>query len=59
VNTSSGSTPNPVTKPLVCIAIPITDRSSACISGLIPFALAEAVWLWMQYWHPLAVETAT
>jgi hypothetical protein len=49
LNTSSGSTPSPVTKPLVCIAIPITASSSPCISGLIPFAFAPAVWLWMQY----------
>ena len=37
-----------VTSPLVCIAIPITARSSPCAASVMPLARAAAVCEWTQ-----------
>jgi hypothetical protein len=43
----------------VSAAMPTTAASSMCISGVMPFARAAAVWDRTQYSQPCAVETAT
>ena len=43
-----GGTPSATANALVRFAMAITCSSSACISGVRPFAFAEAVWLCTQ-----------
>lgn len=57
-NTSSTGTCIAVTNPFVCMAMPMTLRSSPCWAALIPLALAAAVCEWMQYAHLFATDTA-
>ena len=56
---SSTGTRKPLARRLVSFARAATAISSANISSVMPFALAPAVWLWMQYSQLLVALTAT
>ena len=56
---SSTGTRKPFARRLVSFARAATAISSANISSVMPFALAPAVWLWMQYSQLLVALTAT